>query len=153
MRQWKKAGMRLIMLLLLAAGTVHAKSEPDYIVMRSLYSIDKTLKRFEKLAKERGFLIVEVIDHRKRASQVGLRLHPQKILVFSAPKSETRLMNVNPRIGLEFPLKVGFYKDRGKVKLIYKNPAYYERAFHLKNHRVIQYLKKELKFMSNEAIN
>ena len=140
----------MILLLLVTVGLAREK---HFIVKRSNYSVDETMNRFKKALKKNGFKIFTTIDHRANARKAGLKMHTQKVIIFGNPKGGTKLMNSNPKIGIELPLKAAFYKDKGKVNMIYKNPSYYERTFGLKNHPVIKKLKKVLNAMSNEAIN
>ena len=139
----------MVMLLL----TFGVAREKHFVVKRSNYSINETMKRFKAQLKKHGFTVFTVIDHKKNARKAGLKMHDQKVIIFGNPKGGTKLMNSNPKIGIELPLKAAVYKDRGKVNLIYKNPSYYERTFGLKNHPVLKKLKKVLNKMSNKAIN
>ncbi len=140
----------LIVMLVVTFGVAREK---HFIVKRSHYSIAETMKRFKAQLKENGFTIFTIIDHQKNARKAGLKMHDQQVIIFGNPKGGTKLMNSNPKIGIELPLKAAVYKDRGKVNLIYKNPSYYERTFGLKKHPVLRKLKIVLDKMSNEAIN
>lgn len=55
-------------------------------------------------------------DHQKNAEEVGLDLRPNQVIVFGSPKVGTKLMQENPAISIELPLKISVWEDKnGKV--------------------------------------
>ena len=87
-----------------------------------------TLFRSDRLgiALERaGITVFARIDHAKGAKKVGMELPPTTLIIFGTPKIGTPLMQSNPRIGLDLPLKALAWQDAdGTVKLGYTDPAW-----------------------------
>lgn len=57
-----------------------------------------------------------MFDHGRNASEVGMKLPPNKVIVFGSPKVGTLLMQQDPSISLELPLRISVWEDAdGKV--------------------------------------
>ena len=108
-----------------------------FMVKPSKFSVNETVKRFTIIAKQKGFTIFTVIDHQKNAKNAGLKMGEEKVIIFGNPKGGTMLMNKDPRIGLDLPLKVLVYKDKGGVKLIYKKAQSLTRDYDVAGHIVL----------------
>ena len=48
----------------------------------------------------------------KNAEEVGLELRPNQVIVFGSPKVGTQLMQENPSISIELPLKISVWEDK-----------------------------------------
>lgn len=46
------------------------------------------------------------------AEEVGLKLLPDQVIVFGSPKVGTALMQENPSISIELPLKISVWEDK-----------------------------------------
>lgn len=44
--------------------------------------------------------------------RVGLELRPNQVIVFGSPKVGTKLMQDNPSISIELPLKISVWEDK-----------------------------------------
>jgi uncharacterized protein (DUF302 family) len=65
------------------------------------------------------------IDHAAGAKQAGLALRPTELLIFGNAKGGTPLMQLQPTIGIDLPLKVLAWEDgAGKVWLGYNDPGW-----------------------------
>ncbi|TXE07368.1 DUF302 domain-containing protein [Gelidibacter salicanalis] len=76
------------------------------------------------LTKNENIGIVQEIDHAKNAVSVQMELPPTKVILFGNPKLGTPLMQKNQLAGLDLPLKVLFYEDRGSVFALYNSTPY-----------------------------
>ena len=82
----------------------------------SPFSVDEPRRRFEGISKSQGGSVFAVFDHGRNASEVGMKLPPNKVIVFGSPKVGTLLMQQDPSISLELPLRISVWEDAdGKV--------------------------------------
>ena len=82
-----------------------------------------TMSRFEAEVKAKGMTVFARIDHAAGAAQAGLSLRPTEVLIFGNAKAGTPLMQSNPSIGIDLPLKMLVWEDaNGKVWLSYNEP-------------------------------
>lgn len=78
----------------------------------SQFSADETMARIEQTLKGLNIPVFALFDHGKNAEEVGLELRPTKVIVFGSPKVGTKLMQENPSIAIELPLKISVWEDR-----------------------------------------
>ncbi len=86
----------------------------------SQFSVAETVARLEANLKKAGIPVFAKFDHAKNAEEVGLTLKPNTVLVFGSPKVGTRLMQENPSISIELPLRISVWEDaNGSVWLTF----------------------------------
>lgn len=78
----------------------------------SQFSVDETMKRLEQNIKDAGIPVFAKFDHGKNATDAGLKLLPNQVIVFGSPKVGTLLMQQNPAISIELPLKISVWEDK-----------------------------------------
>lgn len=78
----------------------------------SQFSVDETIARLEQNLKAAGIPVFAKFDHGKNAEEVGLQLRPNQVIVFGSPKVGTKLMQENPSISIELPLKISVWEDK-----------------------------------------
>ena len=94
----------------------------------------------------------QTIDHTKNAKDVGLRLKPETVVVFGNPKMGTKLMQCNPSMGLDLPLRILFSTDyEGKTTITYTNPEYWSLKHNIKDKKCLGIIKKAHIAMQNLA--
>lgn len=82
----------------------------------SPFSVAETMARLEENLKIRDIPVFAKFDHGKNAEEVGLELRPNQVIVFGSPQVGTKLMQENPEISIELPLKISVWEDKnGKV--------------------------------------
>jgi len=82
----------------------------------------------------KGLAHFNTIDHAKAAKNAGMRLEPETVVVFGNPKIGTKLMQCNPSMGLELPLRMLFTHDEGGITTItYTNPEYWTLKHNIKD--------------------
>jgi len=92
------------------------------------------------------------IDHAKNAKDAGLRLKPETVVVFGNPKMGTKLMQCNPSMGLDLPLRILFSTDyEGKTTITYTNPEYWSLKHNIKDKKCLGIIKKAHIAMQNLA--
>ena len=85
----------------------------------------------------------QTIDHAKNAKDAGLRLKPETVVIFGNPKMGTKLMQCNPSMGLDLPLRILFSTDyEGKTTITYTNPEYWSLKHNIKDKKCLGIIKK-----------
>ncbi len=108
------------LILLLVGAAAHAD---DLVAKASAHSVKETMDKFEGILKEKGINVVARWDHAAKGEGVGMPLKPTEVIIFGNPKLGTPLMQSNPRVGADLPLKVLVWEDaQGKVWLGYTDP-------------------------------
>ncbi len=92
----------------LGAGT----NEKELFAYESQFDVDTTISRIEKNLKAANIPVFALFDHGGNAAGVDMELNPTKVIVFGAPKVGTKLMQENPSISIELPLKISVYQDK-----------------------------------------
>ena len=94
----------------------------------------------------------QTIDHAKNAKDAGLRLKPETVVIFGNPKMGTLLMQCNPSMGLDLPLRILFSTDyEGKTTITYTNPEYWSLKHNIKDKKCLGIIKKAHIAMQNLA--
>ena len=111
------------------------------IVHKSPYSQEQTIDKLKKIFQEKGVKIFTIINHSGEAHQVSLQLDDLQVLVFGDPKTGTYLMQENPEIGIELPLKILVWQSPEKQTCVgYKDPILLADMYGIKKN--IEILKK-----------
>ena len=100
------------------AGTLSAS---HLTTAQSDLSVDEAVKKFEKAVASRNITVFDVIEHSKLADQAGLKMTDTTVVIVGSPKIGTLLMQCEPKIALELPLKFLFYKDGDKTVIAYED--------------------------------
>ena len=105
--------------------------------------VPTAVAKFITLVKEKGLIHFETIDHAKNAKEAGLRLKPETVVVFGNPKMGTKLMQCNPSMGLDLPLRMLFSTDyEGKTTITYTNPEYWSLKHNIKDKKCLEIIRK-----------
>lgn len=97
----------------LAAGCAHEGASPPaatVLELRSSAAFEATRDRLRDAITAQGFRIAAEIDHAAGAQAAGLTLAPTTLFIFGNPAGGTPLMQADPSIGLELPLKALVYQ-------------------------------------------
>ena len=102
-----------------------------------------TVAKLEKLILDQGLTHFNTIDHRANARKVDMNLKPETVVVFGNPKMGTVLMNCNPSMGLDLPLRMLITTDyEGKTSITYTNPEYWSLKHNIKDKNCLNILNK-----------
>jgi len=102
-----------------------------------------SVKKLETLIKTQGLIHFSTIDHQSNAKAVNMNLKPETVVVFGNPKMGTVLMNCNPTMGLDLPLRILVTTDyEGKTTLTYTNPEYWSLKHNVKDKNCLNILNK-----------
>jgi uncharacterized protein (DUF302 family) len=75
-------------------------------VTHSPHTVSATIDRGRAAIESRGITVFARIDHAGGARAVGLELADEEVLIFGDPKAGTLLMQDDPAIGYELPLRL-----------------------------------------------
>jgi uncharacterized protein (DUF302 family) len=107
--------------------------ENNFLVIQSVeFHVDTFLDRVEKILNEKGVKIFARINHAQAARDVGLSMQDEEVLFFGNPKIGTALMNENPYIGIELPLKILAWRDKEKTLVAYQDLDKLAEIFRIK---------------------
>ncbi|MEO0411184.1 MAG: DUF302 domain-containing protein [Pseudomonadota bacterium] len=112
--------------LLLAACTAEDPTRMDTDVLMTFDSsapVAETMDRFEALVRAQGLTVFARIDHAANAASAGLELPANQVLIFGNPKAGTQLMQANPDVGLDLPLRALVREKGDGSVLIMQDPA------------------------------
>ena len=109
-----------LILALALGGAAHAQG---LIVKQAHGTVEETVGKFTAAVEGAGAKVFAVVDHAKGAMSVGSEIPPATVVIFGNPKLGTPLIAANPQIGLDLPLKVLIWEERGKTMIGYTDPA------------------------------
>lgn len=89
----------------------------------SPHSVDGTVQRLRAALHQRGISVLGQVDHAAGADKVGLELADEQVLSFGDPKAGTPLMQEDPTIGYELPLRMLIWDDGGQTMIGYRPPT------------------------------
>jgi uncharacterized protein (DUF302 family) len=92
------------------------------IVHSSAHDHAETMRRLIEAVQGRGLAVFARIDHAAAAREVGLELADEQVLVFGNPRAGTALMQDDPRIGVELPLRMLVWAGDDGVNVGYDDP-------------------------------
>jgi uncharacterized protein (DUF302 family) len=105
------------------------------IVKRSVNGHAETTSSLLEAIERRGLTVFARIDHAAAARGVGLELTDELVVLFGNPRGGTPLMQSDRRIGIELPLRMLIWEDRGEVLLGYLDPLELLGAYDIAEHR------------------
>lgn len=107
--------------------------------IQSPYSVAETLERLSNIVQKNGGKIFNVVDHTKEAKNVGEKMDDIQILSFGNPLKGTGLMQKNPLIALDLPLRAMAWKDKnGEVWLSYTDPIELAKEYNIKDEEALK---------------
>lgn len=107
---------RLLLTLPMLATTALAQDTP--LTIDSRYDFPATVAALETAIQEKGMTLFARIDHQAAAKKVGLDMQPATVLIYGSPKAGTPLMQNDPTLALQLPLKVLITENDGKVQVL-----------------------------------
>ncbi|CAA6825206.1 MAG: Unknown protein [uncultured Sulfurovum sp.] len=135
---------RFLLALLIFPALVSAS---DLIVKTGELSVDETIAKIEKIVASKakdGLGVFTIIDHKKGADKVKLALSETKVILFGNPKLGTKLMQKDPLVALDLPLKVLVYRENNRTKIVYRDPIAWAENFDLKDCKMVDKMVKAM---------
>ena len=103
-----------------------------YADFESPLAFEETVAALQKTLNSKGITIFATIDHKKAAEAVGESMPPATVLIVGNPKVGTALMQENPRLAIELPLKILIYEENKTVNIRYEKIAAMGEKYHIK---------------------
>lgn len=128
MRYVLSIGVSACLLLATACGSDQPVAPERYL------ESDKLFQQLRlNVAANPGWREVVEIDHSRLGQKAGSVMPPSHVLIFSVPDLETRLIQQNPLVALDLPLRALAYEQTpgGLSKLIYNDYAYIQSRYDL----------------------
>jgi uncharacterized protein (DUF302 family) len=111
--------------------------------VESQNDVPTSVAKLKKLIKEKGLNYFNTVDHQANAKGVKMNLKPETVVVFGNPKMGTVLMECNPSMGLDLPLRMLFTTDyEGRTTITYTNPEYWSLKHNIKDKNCLSILNK-----------
>src|SRR3954470_13092082 len=99
------------------------------VVKRSASGYGETVERLIDAIESRGLTVFARIDHAAGARDAGLELADEQVVLFGNPRAGTPLMQGDPRIGIELPLRMLVWAGADGVLLGYRDPRDLDGAY------------------------
>ena len=103
-----------------------------YADFESPLTFEETVAALQKTLNSKGINIFATIDHQAAAKAVGENMQPATVLIVGNPKVGTALMQENPRLAIELPLKILIYKEEKIVRIRYEKISAIAEKYHIK---------------------
>jgi len=118
--------------------------------IESKNDVPTTLAKLKTLLKTKGLTHFATIDHKVNANKIGLELNEDTVVIFGNPKVGTLLMQCNPSLGIDLPLRILLRtNDEGKTTVSYFNPQYWEMKHNITDEKCLKILKNTKKALEN----
>lgn len=95
---------------------------------------DETLSRLLAAIAERGLTVFAQFDHAAGAREVDMQLAPEIVVVFGNPRSGTPLMQDDPRVGIELPLRIVVWSSGDATMVGYNDPRELAGTYEVSEH-------------------
>jgi uncharacterized protein (DUF302 family) len=89
---------------------------------RSSFGYEETLERLLAGIEHRQLTLFGQIDHAAGAREAGLELDDEMVVLFGSPRAGTPLMQADPGIGIELPLRILVWSEGGEVMVGHHDP-------------------------------
>jgi len=108
------------------------RAADDVVVTKtSPWSMADTVARLSAVVAARGLKVLAVISHSDEAREVGLELRDTTLFIVGSPMDTTPLIDLEPLIALDLPLRVVVWEDGHQTKVSYPSPAEVARRYGL----------------------
>ena len=97
----------------------------------SPWSMADTVARLSAVVAARGMEVLAIIDHSRKARDVGLDLRDTELVIFGSPSVATPVIEAAPLAALDLPLRVVIWEDGYQTLVSYPAPAGVARRYGL----------------------
>jgi uncharacterized protein (DUF302 family) len=105
------------------------------LVTRSTFDYAETAMRLIEAITSRGLTVFARIDHAAAAREADMDLAAEEVVLFGNPRAGTPLMQGDPRIGVELPLRILLWEDGDSVLVGYNDPRELAARYDVELHR------------------
>jgi len=145
--------MKKIYLIITLLLTISLNAN-DIIIKKSDLSVNQTINKIKNIVEKKGLTVFTIIDHKKGASKVNMKLQDTKVIIFGSAKIGTLFMKDNILAGLDLPLRILVYKQNNKTHIAYHNPLNWADNLKLKSsYKVAKKVFNALDKITNKVRN
>jgi uncharacterized protein (DUF302 family) len=113
---------------------------------------DETVTRLLGAISQKGLAVFAQIDHAAAAREAGMDLPDEVVILFGNPRAGTPLMQADPRVGIELPLRMLVWSEGGQTIIGYNDPTGLTGAYDLTAHAsTLDAMSSLLRALANEA--
>ena len=112
-----------------------SRNNGTVLVTRSKVGYADTVSQLIEAIRSRGLTVFGQIDHAAAASEAGLELAAEEVVLFGNPRAGTPLMRSDPRVGVELPLRMLVWEDPDGTLLGYNDPLELAGRYDVEQHR------------------
>ncbi|WP_158305850.1 DUF302 domain-containing protein [Parvularcula bermudensis] len=121
-------------------------------VTESQYDFSGTMAALFEALDRRDLTVFAVIDHQAGAQSVDMELGANSLVIFGNPALGTPLLQSEPLVGAELPLKALVYEHNGKVNLALSGAPFLQRAYLLgEDEAIIKQIDETMRSIASEA--
>lgn len=100
---------KVILMIIIVSSTAFTQT----VMKQKLnMSVDEATTKLTANLKSKNMTVFAVIDHKKNAENVNLKMLDSKLIIFGNPNAGTSLMNDNIAWSYELPLKIAIFEDK-----------------------------------------
>jgi uncharacterized protein (DUF302 family) len=92
------------------------------VIERSALGYAETVDALLAAIEQRGLTVFARIDHAAGARETGMELADEEVVLFGDPRGGTPLMQSDPRVGIELPLRLLVWREDEDVLIGYHDP-------------------------------
>lgn len=104
------------------------------VVIPTSLSYETAVARLITAIEERGLAVLARVDHAAGARAAGLELASEEVVFFGNPTAGTPLMQSDPRVGIELPLRMLVWQDQDGTRFAYRDPRKFSEVYDLAGH-------------------
>ena len=122
------------------------------VVTPSANDYVETMRLLAGAIERRGLTVFAAIDHAAGAREAGLELADEAVVVFGSPRSGTPLMQTDPRVGIELPLRLLVWREEDTVLVGYRAPRELTETYEIASHQsTLEQMAALLAALASEA--
>lgn len=107
---------------LASVASASAAGMEDWIVKPATGSVPETVARLTGAIEKAGATVFATIDHAAGAKAIGDKMDDMTLVIFGNPKIGTPIMKAAPAAGLDLPIRVLVWNDKGTTQIGYLKP-------------------------------
>ncbi len=112
----------------------------------------EAIEQFEAIVKSMGMKIFAKIDFSIDAANVGLKLESTMLLVFGNPRVGSLLLQENPSVGIDLPLKALAWTADDRHWFAYNLPSFLARRHGIEQRGIIEKMSQALETAAHVAV-
>jgi uncharacterized protein (DUF302 family) len=107
------------------------------VIEHSASDYGETVRSLLDGIERRGLTVFARVDHAAGAREVGMELADEEVVIFGSPRAGTPLMQSDPRVGIELPLRILVWRQGPQVLLGYRDPRELGGVYAVAEHQPI----------------